>query len=183
MDRGAHGLQSIGSPELDVTEWLSRHAWSLPKYFWVEFWRKERSAPHRDRASPGPVGIRQVWIDKDVCGQGKQESYYQASGARRAKRYQGRIMKWCITCGHHPRTSCKKRILGRTVERRESPWMPWQPAEMVGELKKWLQWPWEDARAVPRRAAKGLSIAGNRPDLVAKWRRGKNEPKKQNTTM
>ena len=56
-------------------------------------------------------------------------------------------------------------------------------SKMVGELKKWLQWPWEDARAVPRRAAKGLSIAGNRPDLVAKWRRGKNEPKKQTTTM
>jgi len=49
---------------------------------------------------------------------------------------------------------------------------------MIRELKKRLQWPWEDAREVPRRAAGGLSIAGNRLDLVTKGRRGKNEPRK-----
>ena len=50
------------------------------------------------------MGTCQVWVDKDVCGQGKQESCYQGSGARRVKKAPGLDHK--VVC-HHRWTSPK----------------------------------------------------------------------------
>ena len=60
-------------------------------------------------------GLIRMFVDK-----GSRSHVTKAVGQEESKRHQGWIIKWCITtCGHHPRTSCKKRILGRTVERSE----------------------------------------------------------------
>ena len=62
-------------------------------------------------------GLKRMFVAK-----GHRSHVTKAAGQEESKRQQGWIIKRGITtCGSRPRASRKKRILGRTVGRRERP--------------------------------------------------------------